>query len=351
MRRFLLLAPLSFCLICSCKDDEIRTYKVASDSTAESPAPPAADPADAASKQEAPGAAQTDSIVWQAPKDWKQEAAGQFLTAAYALPGGGRVTVSKLGGDGGGLAANVNRWRGQLGFKPLDDKDVVGQPLKITDSDEEMLLFNLTSENPPADAQGILAGVLPLKTESWYFKFSGPVDLLRKSEDLFMEFLRSVRIAGSRKSAPATTPSGGKKIHVTAPDGWTASEGSSMRAASYGIAGPDGTSADVSVIPLPGDSGSVLDNVNRWRAQLQLAPLASADDPALGKKEQCPAGEIFISHMTSTEPVTDGKKAAIGTAILKRPDMTWFFKITGEATLVQANLEKFETFVRSTTFP
>jgi hypothetical protein len=106
--------------------------------------------------------------------------------------------------------------------------------------------------------------------------------VIGECDGLFMESLCSVRIAGSRKSAPATTPSGGKKIHVTAPDGWTASEGRSMRAASYGIAGPDGTSADVSVIPLPGDSGSVLDNVNRWRAQPQLAPLASFVGTVLG---------------------------------------------------------------------
>ena len=55
--------------------------------------------------------------------------------------------------------------------------------------------------------------------------------------------------------------------------------------------------------------------------------------------------------MVSTEPVLDGKKAAIGSAILKRPGMTWFFKITGEANLVEANREKFEAFVRSATFP
>ncbi len=353
MRKFLILAPLSLCVLGSCKDDEIRTYRVASDSTAENPAPPAAHPTGPAPMEEEPHdhAAQSGSVVWQAPGDWKQEKASQFLTAAYALPDGARVTVSKLGGDGGGLAANINRWRGQVGLKPLDDKDVVGQPLKIADSEEVMQLFNLTSENSAAAAEGILAGVLPLKTETWYFKFTGPVGILRKTEGVFAEFLRSVRIAGSRKSAPAPTPNGVKKVNVTPPDSWKASEGSSMRAASFSIAGPDGTTADVSVIPIPGDSGSVLDNVNRWRSQLQLAPLAAADDPALGKKEETPVGEIFVSHMISTEPVLNGKKAAIASAILKRPGMTWFFKITGEAALVEANLGKFATFVRSATFP
>ena len=338
MRKFLLLAPLCLWVLSSCKDEEIRTYRVATDSTAETPAPPAAD---AAAEGDEPDDHATQSVVWQTPADWKPEKAGQFVTAAYALPSGGRVTVSKLGGDGGGLAANINRWRGQVGLKPLADKDVTGQSLKIADSQEVMQLFNLTSANSAADAEGILAGVLPLKTETWYFKFSGPVGVLRKTEGVFAEFLRSVRSVGSPKSS--STPSGVKKVHVTPPDGWTPSEGSTMRAASFSIAGADGTSADVSVVPIPGDSGSVLDNVNRWRSQLKLAPLTTVDEP--------PAGEIFTSQMTSSEPIQNGKKAAISSAILKRPGVTWFFKITGEATLVEANLDKFATFVRSATFP
>ncbi len=191
MRKFLLLAPLSFWILGSCKKDEIPTYKLAPDS---------AMPEVGSAPNELDTAARSDKVTWQAPENWKQEKPGQFITAAYALPGGGRVTVSKLGGDGGGLTANLNRWRGQLGFKPLADDEVAGQPLKIADSQEVMLLFNLTSENATADANGILAGILPLKTETWYFKFSGPVGVLRKSEGVFADFLRSVRIADNKDS-------------------------------------------------------------------------------------------------------------------------------------------------------
>ncbi len=349
MRKFLLFAPLSLCLLASCKDDEIRTYRVATDPTPDSTGAPVVD-----QPQKSPDQAQL-SVGWKAPDDWKAEKPAQFIIAAYALPAGGRVTVSKLGGDGGGLAANINRWRGQLGLKPAADHEVVGQPLKVADSDEVMQLFNLTTENSADDADGILAAVLTLKTETWYFKFSGPVGVLRKTEGVFAEFLQSVRVVGSRKSAPApapaTPPNKANGIKVTPPEGWTPSEGSSMRAASFSVAGPDGTTVDVSVVPIPGDSGSVLDNVNRWRSQLKLAPLASAEDPALGKKEEAPAGEIFVSHMVSTEPILNGKTAAISSAILKRPGTTWFFKMMGDASLVEANLGKFATFVRSATFP
>lgn len=182
MRQSLILALLTLWTLGSCKkQDEIPTYKLATD--------PVSGMLENVTR---PG-----TVIWKVPEDWKPEKNGQFVTAAYTLPGGGRVTISKLSGDGGGLTANLNRWRGQLGFKPLPDNEVTGQPLKITDSQEVMQLFNLTSENASADADGILAGILPLKTETWYFKFSGPVGVLRTSEGLFADFLRSIRIAGS----------------------------------------------------------------------------------------------------------------------------------------------------------
>ncbi len=105
------------------------------------------------------------------------------------------------------------------------------------------------------------------------------------------------------------------------------------------------------IIPLPGDSGSVLENVNRWRGQIQLPPLASAEDPEIGTMMDGKAGKLLVTHMVSAVPVLDGKKAAISTAILKYGGVTWFFKITGEASLVEANRGKFESFAQSATFP
>jgi hypothetical protein len=340
---------LLFLAICSCKDEEIRTYKVAVEPEAE-----------AQPKQDAGGydhAAHSDSVTWRALPGWKAEEAGKFLSAAYTVPELGRLTVSKLGGDGGGLAANVNRWRGQVGMQPLPEDEVRGQPMPVTGSDREMLLFNLNPDDAPADAEGVFAAVLPLGSETWYFKLTGPSAKLRENGGtVFMDFLSDVRIAGEQQAAPPAAPAappskGAPMIKVTAPEGWETSQGSSMRVASFAIKGGDGTTADVSVIPLPGDSGSVLDNVNRWRGQVQLPPLAGPDDPAIGVEMDGEAGKLFVTHMVSEEAVLDGKKAAISTAILKADDITWFFKITGEAALVEANREKFENFARTATFP
>jgi len=336
------LLPLA---LSSCGDDEIRTYKVATDEPAE---------ISTAAVKEAPHdhAVHSNGVIWQALPGWEKEAGGQFLTAAYKLPGGGRITVSKLGGEGGGLAANVNRWREQVGMEPAPEEDLAGLPMEVPGSGKQILLYNLAPESLAADADGILAAVLPLDSETWYFKFTASAGILREKGGVFMDFLRTIRIAGM-EDAPTPPPqeSSSIEIKVIPPEGWEKSEGSAMRAASFSITGENGATADISVIPLPGESGSVLDNVNRWRNQLQLPPIASADDPALGTKIDGPSGEFFLSHMTSTEPITDEKKAAISAAILAKPGKNWFFKITGEASLVEANREKFEELVRTAKFP
>ncbi len=337
-------STLLLCLaISSCKHEEVRDR----DDSVEVEAAPKQD------TEAEDQAMQSDSVTWRALPDWKAEQAGKFLSAAYGVPGLGRLTISKLGGDGGGLAANVNRWRSQVNMQPLPESAVHGQPMGVAGSSREMLLFNLNPDDAPAEAEGIFAAVLPLGSETWFFKLTGNSTKLReKGGEVFMAFLAEVRIPGEQETSPAALPTPqSPKIQVTAPEGWVESQGSSMRVASFTIKGEDGATADVSVIPLPGDSGSVLENVNRWRSQIQLPPLSTADDPELGVEIDGTAGKLFLTHMVSHEPVIDGKKAAISAAILKVEGVTWFFKITGEASLVGGNREKFEQFVRSAKFP
>lgn len=335
-------------LIGGCKEP-VRTYRVAAEPETAPPVP---------SEMPREVEEREMSVTWSALPEWTAEKAGQFLTAAYAIPDLGRLTVSQLGGDGGGLAANVNRWRGQVNLAPLPEDKIVGQPMPVAGSTQPMLLFNLTSDNAAPEAEGIFAAVLPLDSETWYFKLTAPVTKLRENGGVvFAKFLDTVRVGGEN-AVPTPHPDASPppapampKIQVTAPDGWEAGQASAMRAASFAIKGADGATADVSVIPLPGNSGSVLDNVNRWRGQIQLPPLSSADDPAVGTEMVGKAGKLIVSHMVSESAVLDGKKAAISTAILKVEGMTWFFKITGDEALVEANREKFEEFARSATFP
>jgi len=335
------------CLLVSACKEPIRTYRVAVEPNRElETASPGALPRDIPS-------APSPQVVWQAKAGWEQEPPGQFLKAAYRIPGVGRLTVSTLPGDGGGLAENVNRWREQVQLPRLPDSEIQGQSMTVNGSDHELLLFNLTADQVSADTQGIFAAILPLEKETWYFKITAPANLLRESgASVFTAFLGTVRVvAATDGKTEASTTTAKPQILCNTPEGWESGPAGSMRAASFTIRGSNGATADVSVIPLGGNSGTRLENVNRWRSQVQLPPLSSENDPALGEDRDSVHGKIFFTQMVSEQPVLDGRKVALSAAILRRGDITWFFKITGEADLVQNHREKFLNFVGSSQFP
>ena len=56
-------------------------------------------------------------LIWEKPNSWISSEGSSMRLASFAIPyssGTGDLSVIQLGGDGGGLKSNVNRWRGQL---------------------------------------------------------------------------------------------------------------------------------------------------------------------------------------------------------------------------------------------
>jgi hypothetical protein len=334
-----------------CNDEEIRTYRVAGD---EPPAAAIADPA-ARNHAEPALAGGSGALRWEVPGGWQVGTPGEFQTALYVLPGGAKVAVSSLPGDAGGEAANVNRWRRQIGLPAVED--VGGESLAAEGAGISAKWFELKGET-----DSILAAILSLPDATWFFKLTAPTAGMDANRQAFMTLLGSIHME-SATSAPVAAPvappaasapaaDGKPQIALEIPTGWVKSQGSGMRVASFSIPGEGVPDGDVSVIPLAGESGSTLANVNRWRAQLRLPALASEEDPALGTTASGAAGEVLITHMVSEEAILDGgRKGAISSAILKSGSHTWFFKLTGEAELVARHRAAFEALVLSAKFP
>jgi hypothetical protein len=117
-----------------------------------------------------------------------------------------------------------------------------------------------------------------------------------------------------------------------------------MREASFLIAGPGGSTADVSVVSFPGSGGDDLANINRWRGQLKLPPVAAAELPGQIKSLAAAAGEFVVADMAGT---TDKGEARILGAWLRRSDRVWFFKVMGPSDLVEGQKEAFTAFLKS----
>lgn len=128
----------------------------------------------------------------------------------------------------------------------------------------------------------------------------------------------------------------------TVPDGWKETPAGPMRRANFTITGPDSTSAEVVVSAFPGDVGGMLNNINRWRGQIGLGPVTA---------EQADAATSTIDVNRQQAKVVDmtGNQRMIVVTIPIGAD-SWFFKITGDPALLEAQKERFFDFVKSVKF-
>ena len=169
------------------------------------------------------------------------------------------------------------------------------------------------------------------------------------------------RLANDDSSSPATPPGttataasdqnenspAQPQLQWTLPSGWTEVAPGEMSIASFRASGQNGAAADVTVVPLPGMAGGDNANVNRWRGQMGL-PAATPDElQKMGEAVQIgdqPATLYDLAGQSS-----GGYKRILG-VIQQRNGTTWFFKMIGDAGLVEQQKPEFTTFLKSLTF-
>jgi hypothetical protein len=132
------------------------------------------------------------------------------------------------------------------------------------------------------------------------------------------------------------------------PDGWKEKALTQMRVASFEIS-EAGKTADVSVIPLGGMAGGDLANVNRWRGQVGLAPLADDDLQKLAEKIEVAGQPADLYDVAGTAPGSGEAERIVG-VIAHRDDTAWFFKMTGDDALVEKQKPAFIAFLKLVEF-
>ena len=147
--------------------------------------------------------------------------------------------------------------------------------------------------------------------------------------------------APASKDSTAVPPG----LHWTLPPGWTEVAPGAMSIATFKVSGQNGVEAEVSVVPLPGSAGGDTANVNRWRGQVGL-PAASGDElQKMGEAVQIGDQPATLYDIVGS----DNAKRILG-VMQDRSGTTWFFKMTGDAALVEQQKPQFTTFLKSLTF-
>ena len=153
-----------------------------------SPSHPPGDSAAAGSSNSEDGKPQ-----WQVPPGWHETSGGQFLVAKFLISGPddshAAVNVSITGG---GLAANVNRWRGQLGLPSFTDADLQKQlqPLELPSA--KAMLIDMAGTEATTKQNARLIGIVVSQADrTWYYKLMGHPQLVEREKEAFINFVKS----------------------------------------------------------------------------------------------------------------------------------------------------------------
>ncbi len=376
--RLWLTAATLLILTAGCSRDGVKVYKVdASDSVATSPPPvaaaaPSAMPTTMPDGLPVPDNSGLPKLKYTLPDDWKEKALTQLRVASFEISENGKtadVSVIPLGGSAGGDAANVNRWRGQVGQTPLDEADSkkAAEPVQVGDKPAD--LYDIAGTAPGSgDNERIIGAILHTDDSTWYFKMMGDSALVEKNKPLFTAFLKSVefqnqaapaamdmsQLPASHPAIPgmgaATAPSAAAdKPTWTVPADWKEGELMQILVARYVIQGPGETSAAVNVSELEGNGGGLLPNLNRWRNQLGQ-PALSEDDAAKLPSIDATGAKAVVADFTGTD-ARSGKAARLIGVVLPFNGQTWFYKLMGDSDLVGQQKDALIRFVQSAQYP
>ncbi len=134
--------------------------------------------------------------AWTAPSHWKQQAPGAMQAAKYLVSEGkakAEVTAVFLGGMGGALKANLDRWRAQLSLPASAEGEVekmaplfpaLGAGARIVE------LSGSTGEGDPAD---MIVLFVPSGRGTWFYKLMGDKGVVAKEKDALIAFVKSAK--------------------------------------------------------------------------------------------------------------------------------------------------------------
>jgi len=366
-------------LLGACRDSKIADYRISKEKDAPA-AQPAADPAAAAQPgmSAQPGMADLPvaraegaSLTWTVPSAWQTKPASGMRKATLIVAEGAEVAVTAFPGDVGGELANLNRWRGQLGLAPVTEAEQATAITRLTAGELQIAVVDLLG-GPAEKPVRMLGAMVPFGGATWFFKLMGPDAVVENAKPTFLTFLQSLKASGGSAaaaenalppdhpsitaSAPAAsdmantpvTKAAGPGLNWTAPANWQSRPPTAMRKATYAIPGDAGAAGDLSVTAFPGDVGGELANVNRWRGQLGLAPLAATE--VEGAVTRLTPHGLSATLVDFSGGSADKPVRMLG-AIVPFNGATWFFKLTGPVDLVAKEKPAFLAFVQSLSAP
>lgn len=148
-------------------------------------------------------------VRWTAPAGWKSEAARPMRAATYSIPlaagdkGIAECVVNFFGsGQGGGVEANIERWRGQVlgtDTKPaaakIDKRTTRGVPITLIDTSGTYTGMGgpMTGGSTPVPGYRLIGAIVEGSGGSVFFKLTGPAKTIAAQQKNFEQLLASIQ--------------------------------------------------------------------------------------------------------------------------------------------------------------
>ena len=135
---------------------------------------------------------------WDVPGGWQEQPPTQMVLAKFLVAGDAgkkaEITVSSFPGDTGGLLANVNRWRGQIGLEGVGEAELAKLVTSLDASGGKATLVDMTGTSKATGKQVRLLGVIvPRGGSTWFYKMLGDESVAEREKAAFIKFVQTVR--------------------------------------------------------------------------------------------------------------------------------------------------------------
>lgn len=144
-------------------------------------------------KAGADASAAKNPIEFKIPGSWKEIPAKPLTSKTYQTADNQvEITITALSKNAGGLAANINRWRNQIGLGPVDLAKSGTEMQPVETPSGNAIVVDFAGEG--ADAKRIIAATISQDTQTWFVKMMGPAQATAKEKEAFLGALQTLQL-------------------------------------------------------------------------------------------------------------------------------------------------------------
>jgi hypothetical protein len=146
------------------------------------------------------GESAPSTLTYKVPDGWREGQKLSMRKAAYLVQQDGRqveITIIDLPTGAADILANVNRWRDQVGLRPLSESELSTHAEAVEIDGHQSTFVELVGTDAAGSPTTILAVITPssgdIQGRIWFIKLMGDAQLAESQRQKFLEFAKSVK--------------------------------------------------------------------------------------------------------------------------------------------------------------